>query len=638
MKLLKRIPFRYWVALACFCWVAHCLAIESSFTRKTGLPVAVWGATISTASGIAGTNGSSGGTTNVVSGGPFYADAVTISVGSTSNSTTITTGTNTFSSSDVGKLALVFGGGAVTSGTNRQDLIATIASASGTSVVLSIAPTITGNLLATIGTNNAPALQAAVNSVTGTNTVIQFGAGTYLLVPTQMVDTASTMPNATAIWPAVKLYGGGITFAGSNTTLLGCGAWTKHGNYETRGSMFECVGPVTNDYPLIFTNLVIDGGVQVGNTAFHDFPASIVDGSGWDETHHAVVDFGAGEALHSKKIFTGCTVQNWRGEALISVTTWAAGTNVITNSVFSANNASALNFSFPFQLINSTVKGCNFAMEFYAGYANGPSSITGCTFTNNTGTVCLAFNGAEAGHYQRPITIQGNTFYQRSGGHTSIAACPVQNLTMTGNNFLSLFGQCGTAFSTTSSGYQGSDISSNVTFTANYCSNLLYVIDTSGAWGNKIDGLTVSSNTAYGASSFCTGGGQQTNCVATYNSSPQGYAMYGTWSGQYWKDNTNNNFGWFMSAATGSSTTNTVSACYGGHWQVYASNAYTNQFYLLDTSNSYMIPVGDQLSITNVSDAGVFAKVIGGSTGVTNSIESGAASTWQWSGSQWVLQ
>ena len=59
--------------------------------------------------------------------------------------------------------------------------------------------------------------------------------------------------------------------------------------YVWRGFLFDFRAPITNDFPVSFENLTMDGGVQQGNTSIHGIIANTVDGLGWDQTHDAIV-------------------------------------------------------------------------------------------------------------------------------------------------------------------------------------------------------------------------------------------------------------------------------------------------------------------------------------------------------------
>src|ERR1700722_20931529 len=99
-------------------------------------------------------------------------DAVQFQVNTVSNSTVVSVaGTNTFSSTDVGKVIEVFRAGPWVSYSNwgmvvtQQDIICLITNVSnGTNLSLSIPCGWTMTANCTVGRNNAPAFQAAINA------------------------------------------------------------------------------------------------------------------------------------------------------------------------------------------------------------------------------------------------------------------------------------------------------------------------------------------------------------------------------------------------------------------------------------------------------------------------------------------
>ena len=125
-------------------------------------------------------------------------DAIQTMASCTINSPQVTlAATNALSSSDVGKLIELFGVGPSTSGTNHQDLIATIlAVTKGNQATISaLAGNTATNVNCTYGTQNAQAFQSCVDSCVGSNNIVQIPAGRYLLVPPQVVDSSFVMAN-----------------------------------------------------------------------------------------------------------------------------------------------------------------------------------------------------------------------------------------------------------------------------------------------------------------------------------------------------------------------------------------------------------------------------------------------------------
>ena len=178
------------------------------------------------------------------------------SVNTVSNSTTIFCAGANFVDSDVGKLVEVFNGG-TWRGTSNETLLVSIAAVSSPTTIIASAPAgATANGLhgiyatdSTVGFSNAIA-----NCAIPTDTIL-IPSGNYLLVCSNV--------NASQ-YGGVILRRGGITFQGEgHPTLTGTGGWRDNANgVVERGHMFLMLSPMTNDFPLIFSNLDLDGGTS----------------------------------------------------------------------------------------------------------------------------------------------------------------------------------------------------------------------------------------------------------------------------------------------------------------------------------------------------------------------------------------
>jgi hypothetical protein len=240
-------------------------------------------------------------------------DAVQFYVNTTSNSVVVTT-TNPIPSSAIGEAIEVFAAGVPTTSSNNQDLVTSIANVlNGTNITLSLAcqQTLT-NAFATYGYNNTPVFKSAIAAVgSDTNDFIYIPKGNYLLLPTQS-DYGINHGNV-----CIFLIRGGINFVGAGTnltTLLTQGAWSLINNSVTRSVLVKVTSPLTNNFPVSFSYLTMDGGVQQGNTSNHGFPAKITDGTGWDISHDAFEMAGSSSVNLYNLYFTNVLVQHWRGE------------------------------------------------------------------------------------------------------------------------------------------------------------------------------------------------------------------------------------------------------------------------------------------------------------------------------------
>jgi hypothetical protein len=489
---------------------------------------------------------------------------------------------------------LLFGAGPATSPTNHQDLIATIEQVEhGTNITLSAAAGATSNdVYCTYGTQNSEAFQRCVDAASGTNIVIKIPAGKYLLVPPAQLAGIATNNGGGTVWSAVVIRKGGIDFQGAGvdkTILLGCGAWKLQGKSALRGLIFDCHGPVTNNTPLVFEDLTMDGGVPVGKTPCRVYPASAKDGSGWDGTHGAVADSGRGP-LHLFKEFRDCRFTHWRGEILKSVAPGWDGYILVTNCLFDDGNASAFNMSFTHKISGCTFSNMYMAMEFYQAYCSNACYFERNILTNITASP-VAINGALTNSVNPPYNIVSNTFYL--SGSFGILTTPAQNLFVTGNQFIGI--HAAAALGLGCAGYQGSGINSNIVVAGNHFEGTAYAIEILGGGRNRIADVRVLDNTATGTSRFASGYGWSTNVCFRGNT-----ANAGLWSdqlkGQWFLDDASNDFPlWKVNGTAGK--TNVITYAHGMRQQIAAAK--TNCIFALDDAQPERIPAGAIMEITN---------------------------------------
>ena len=529
-------------------------------------------------------------------------DAVQTLASTTLSSTNVTLQAGSMlSTADVGKVIELFGVGAATTATNNQDLIATILSVTnGTNLVISVPAGLSANgANCTIGTQNAPAFQQCVDACTATNTDILIPPGRYLLIPPLVLNPAFTMNNDGVVTIVVTLHKGGIRFLGTDpasTILLGNGAWVLKGAYVQRGILFGCVGPVTNNTPntpLVFENLTMDGGVQVGNQGKIGFPASVTDGSGWDITHDAVVDLGPAP-LHALKRFVNCHITHWRGEMFKAVYGDTNGLIEITNCAFLDGDASAYDFLFTHHISGCLFSNLFYAMEFNEGYMSGSSVFENSTITNVVEGLVLL--GALTNRVQPSYTVRSNTI---TASRFGILYGPVQNLLVTDNQFLGPAGGCGLA--SDGGAYLGTAINSNILVQNNTFISNSFPLVIAGAGQDRVVNMTWQSNTAWGCARFANGYGWSSNVTFIGNKSlPMNGSQGRLWSsqlvGQYLIDDESNQFPTNMVYLDSNTPTNTVSYANGRcHW---IQSVIPNCVALLDTSSPPQIPPGALLDIT----------------------------------------
>ncbi len=564
-------------------------------------------------------------------------DAIQTFANTVSNSTLITlNSTNRLSSADAGKLIELFGVGPATSPTNNQDLVATIVSvAGGTNVTVSRPACVTaGNVNCTYGTADAAAFQNCINACQGTNDIVTIPAGAYLLFSTQILSTNFVMDGSSTLAPAITLSRGGIQFLGDtpgDTTLLGNGAWILIDGFVQRGVIFGCVGPVTNNYPLLFRNLSFNGGVQVGNLNYGTGPADPVTGGGWDITHDAVVDMGE-PPYHTNKFFVNCAFQHWRGEMVKSVVAWTAGFVGMTNCAFCDGDGSGFNFNWTPHVINDCLfSNLNMAIEFYVASMQTNCLFENCVVTNTR--IAITLVGALTNAPSPGYAIVSNSISALADG---IMLGPARNVKIIGNTFY----DARRGIETDSAAYQGNDINSDILVENNQFVNVEYPLGVLGGGPDRLENMTWEKNTAYGCDNFASGYGWSSNIVFTGNASLQPAADHlgqldsSELAGQCFIDGASNNFQWWNVNFSEEVETNTASYAYGERQQL--NSPISQAVCVLDTTNSPIIPTGAELMVTNAS---VYSITVYTSSSLPRgnpaTLPAGTCFTYAWSNGRW---
>jgi hypothetical protein len=503
-------------------------------------------------------------------------DAVHILASTVANSTSVTCQSNIFSAADVGKAIELFGVGAITSGTNRQDLVAHISSfINAANITISSNAGATGQGIYCIyGTDNSSAFQQAVNASTNsTNTTINIPAGNYLMIPAMQysnLDNGQPFPNYLAIyWDfAIHITSGGIHFLGAgrdSTILTACGAFRDQGGYCLRGAIFNCIGPMTNPNrvdPLIWDGVTFDGGLQYGLTGNQGTqPADPNTGIGWDGSSAAGTDIGL-EPLNSVKIFQNCRFQHMRGEMIKGITGSAGNeTILVTNCDFTDGNATAFNYNF-----SHTITGCTFSNmyqieEFYLEYPTNAGSSFVNNYATNVQHSFIALNGGTFSN--EPYVIANNVFYQNGGN--GIATTPACNVSIVSNQFLcSGYSIC---IVLGEPGYQGYSDNSNIVIAANNFVNPAMIIELGSGPPNNAEAVRVYGNT------MTLSPGITTLALQTYG----------------WATNIHFFSNDFSHITTGDNVT-------------FSSGAGGAQFALVDINNLYATYAQDWAGITNMLD------------------------------------
>jgi len=595
--------------------------------------------------------------------------AVQFHVNTVSNSSVVSVaGTNVFSAADIGKVIEVFGAGpqlqfsndppwSVTTlyGSNpnngtvvtQQDIICLVTGVSnGTNLSLSIPCGYTMNAYCVVGANNAPAFQGAINAASSlvaggqyTNVTINIPGGTYLIVSSQVLNPDYVMSGISETHPALTVSSGGITFLGqsaTNTILMGCGAGMDHRINSTfpygslgffnpmRDTLIWCQGPVANNqYPLVFQNLTMDGGLLNGAQSYNYWTLQEGNGEGWDTTHHAVADsnpYPATPQMNQLKVFTNCVFQHWRGEMLICWT-GPGGTNTfndIADCTFYDGNATADNMYY-----GQHVHGCVFnqvekVTEYYQANATLPTVFENNLMTNIAGNM-LVINGATTNAVPPSYTIQGNTFYGIQGD--DILFTPAENVVVSNNVF---HGQ-ETGISFSAAGLQPANgsaaVMSNVVIVANTFNDTFIPILTDGY---PVEDVLVSNNSSSTTYSFAqAGGGWKTNWVFAGNTGTASLNSTAVQAGSYFEDAPSDNLAWYQ-YNDWAGVNNSIS--YGNGHKHLIIHVMTNSVFQI-IPNSFD-PPGAVLVISNAT-----ASTISISPGI--SLPPGRGVNLLWNGSAW---
>jgi hypothetical protein len=534
-------------------------------------------------------------TINIVEKGA-KGDLLPITARTEEGSETISSESTKFSKTDLGKVVELIGVGAPTSGGHYQDLVARIVEISGehTVRIKPVPGASLANAVGVYGTDNAPTFSRVLNGCSGSNNLIHVPVGNYLLVApahfNRDIDPAEG---------AVVIHRGGFQLVGEGmkqTVLTGCGAWQLgQGNRAYRGFLLVCRGPVSNDFPVVFKDLTLDGGVSPGNTTKHGFPASVIDGSGWDLIHSAVVDKGP-PPLHSKKIFDNVRFTHWRGEEVKSVCANWDGFIKMKNCEFSDGNASGFNFSFSHEITGCQFSNLFMISEFYQAYHRRP-----CLFESNTATDLtrggMAINGGTGTN--PPYYIQHNNFTFSAIGGNGIMTCPADNLFIRNNQFHCA--EFNHAIAIGCAGYQGSCWNSNIVIAGNSFIGPRNVIQLQGNGQNRSEAVCVVNNTSSGPALQVFLGGYKNSMasrvVLSANRCLASNTMFlGGYSPRYALILTNNVYKPFSDNDL-IGKTNIISVSAGPFHQTVHTR--TNSVFMLDDSSPRSIPYGAEIVLDN---------------------------------------
>lgn len=592
---------------------------------------------------------------NVVSDYGAVGDAQQLYMGATSNSV-ILTATNSVSAADIGKAIEVFRGGIRmvgvnsygTNGTNWADCVAMITNVVGASVYISQIVSNTGTLFVTYGHDNRTNFQNAISAASGSSTTINVPVGNYLILcPSNPIIQTSI---------GLVLYGGGISFVGTNaanTVLLSQGAYTLQGdtgdvnnNYGVRrGFLFAVKTPITNDYPVRFEGLTLDGGVLQGNLDVHGAYPNPVDGLGWDTSHGAISIRDSGHSVaFSQMLWTNMIVRRWRGEMLKSNDNSTNGNLNLFNSTFSDGNATAINIYASLNISNCVFDNFWQVAEYYLAYNTNTCYFQNNLVTNITGNA-FALNGGTG--VNPHFIIRSNTWYFNSPGYNGIQTTPAANVYIYGNQFISQNNRHHQVIVLGSAGYQGTFPNSNIVVAYNSFYNPYQVLQISGGLNasapERVESVYMFSNSIMASASF--------------DATPLGIFTY------HWTRNVQFEFNDFSGVTNGSTAfltgadgaqfisiplnntyytllydqTNYISYGNGSRYKA-ISPINPGAEYVLVTTNANQIPTGAQILVQNSSQNSAVLPVYLNSqlSGDPDYIASSEYKTYSWNGSSWI--
>jgi hypothetical protein len=494
---------------------------------------------------------------------------------------------------DLGKVVMLYGAGPSTTDTNHQDYLGKVIGVpDGKHLTLSKPLGITAtNVHGILGTDNAPAFQRCVDRAFGSNTVISVPSGNYLMISPDLMNSEYGMKGSGETRAAVVLNKGGITIKGEDpktTILTDCGAWQLMGKFATRGMLFECRGPIKHpEYPLIFENLTMDGGVEEGRRPYRGFPARKTDGDGWDITHGAVIDLGR-QPLHEFKAFRNCLFQHWRGEILKGTSGAMSGFVEVTGCDFHDGNASAFNFDVAHHIDRCSFKHLDMAMEFYEGRMDRPSCFENSSVSDVRADLVIV--GALTNHPAPLYTIRNNDLQSSNG--FGVFLNPAKNILIESNRF-SEQGFC----IGNGAGAQGSACSHDIVIRENTATNGGNLFLVQCGYNNRFENILITGNVVNGRGNLGCGWGYCTNVTFSNNiatngaSGIQGERLKGEW---FYDDLSNQ----YPPHSVYNYTNSTNIITYANGAQQTATPTKTNSLFQIDDSQPEKIPAGARMIIS----------------------------------------
>ena len=551
-------------------------------------------------------------------------------INTVSNSTALTCPGANFVSSDLNKAIEIFGAGAY-AGQSNQALFAHIVSVSSASTITisAVAGATATGLAGVYGTDNYPAFTNAIAKCPAPTGTILVPAGNYLVLPR---NAFATNGHDSSLYDTLVLRRGGITFAGQGTAIItGMGGWLSFGNQANRSALFAMVMPMTNNYPDIFSNLVFDGGVTVGNIRNLGYPADGSTGLGWDGTHHWMVTVTGSGAMVDSLVMLNCTVRHWRGEMMEDTSCTPNFFLTASNCLFCDGNGSCVN-NFAHNCLSCVFSNANQAEEFYRSFSTNASIVAKSTFIYlNSG---IALNG---GYYGDPTyTITGNTFTNfygndSNGGGFALMTTPACDVVFSSN-----YVGCTNGIALGVAGYQDdhNTVNSNILVAFNTFDTRDFALNSFGSGNNWSENVYFFSNTILNAVGIAGGYGWSTNIYVFFNTSTNcGGFQEGQFGGQYIYDQTND----YQPVQQGYAIPSPNIFTYANGSKATIIHTYPTSVFELEDTVPAQIPPGATLIVSN-SDSLPWPLFTSRKTNAVNQIilKGGQAATNYWTGLNWT--
>jgi hypothetical protein len=517
-----------------------------------------------------------------------------------SNSSTVICPSAAFGSGDVGKLIEIWNAGKFQNVSNETLVAVITAVNSSTSITVSMAPICTATgLTGCYGTDNKPCFKAAMAAAAVPTDTIIIPEGNYLLIETNIDD----------FWlSGVVVRRGGLTFEGlGNVILTGQGGWRDSTVTTTqgpapkgrRGTLFAVISPTTNNYPLVWTNLTLYGGVADGWNGGGNNGPSTSDGHGWDISHHAIGWYNnpGPLALPTNCTIASCTLNGWRGEVLIGTTTYQNTFITVSNSFFYDCNASALNLPHAHDINSCTFSNMNFVEEFYRSYTTNASMFRNNHIINMTGPGQIGLNGGYPGN--PTYLICSNRYDTTDNSKSFLWTTPATEVVMVSN----YINGCSSAVAIGVAGYQDEyNVSnSNITIAFNFFTNCFRGVSIAGAGAyNGSYNILVASNLWDGCGYIGGGRGYATNVVFSQNTLIHQMGGSGLFdpsqipAGSYLIDSSNSYTPYTVDGSP-LGNTNMLGYQYGG---LMAAQGYA-RIYVMQPATNALLPIGTSFVFSN---------------------------------------